>query len=120
MGIIGWIVLGLVAGAIAKAVHRGDQPGGILGTLLVGVLGALAGGLVASAAGVGSIGGFFNAGTWAIAILGAFVLLVIYDVLVSGDRLGPGQARPQDGRDRQGGEDRHPHDHREELGVDHP
>jgi len=41
MGILGWIILGLVAGAIAKALHKGEEPGGLLGTLAVGVLGAI-------------------------------------------------------------------------------
>lgn len=81
MGVLGWIILGLVAGAIAKAVHRGDEPGGLLGTFLVGVLGAIAGGLIASAAGIGSVSSFFSLGTWLIAIGGALLLLVIYDAL---------------------------------------
>jgi len=85
MGILGWVVLGLVAGAIAKAVHRGNEPGGILGTLAVGILGAVLGGLIASAVGVDGIGSFFSLGTWLIAIGGALLLLVIYSTL-SGSR----------------------------------
>ena len=85
MGILGWVVLGLVAGTIAKAVHRGNEPGGILGTLGVGILGAVLGGLIASAVGVGGIGSFFSLGTWLIAIGGALLLLVIYSTL-SGSR----------------------------------
>jgi uncharacterized membrane protein YeaQ/YmgE (transglycosylase-associated protein family) len=81
MGILGWVVLGLVAGAIAKAVHRGNEPGGILGTLVVGVAGAVLGGLIASVVGVGGIGSFFSLGTWLIAIGGALLLLVIYSTL---------------------------------------
>jgi len=81
MGIIGWIVLGLIAGAIAKALHKGDEPGGVLGTFAVGVVGALLGGLIASAVGVGGISSFFSVGTWLIAIGGAFLLLVLYDAL---------------------------------------
>jgi uncharacterized membrane protein YeaQ/YmgE (transglycosylase-associated protein family) len=81
MGVLGWIILGLVAGAIAKAAHRGDEPGGVLGTFVVGVVGAIAGGLIASAMGVGSVSSFFNVGTWLIAIGGALVLLVIHDAL---------------------------------------
>lgn len=83
MGIIGWIVLGLIAGAIAKAVHKGEEPGGLLGTLAVGVLGALLGGLIASAAGLGGIGSFFSIGTWLIAIGGALLLLVAFNAVVS-------------------------------------
>ena len=81
MGILGWIILGLVSGAIAKAVHRGNEPGGFLGTLAVGVLGAVVGGLIASAVGVGGIGSFFSLGTWLIAIAGALLLLVVYSSL---------------------------------------
>jgi uncharacterized membrane protein YeaQ/YmgE (transglycosylase-associated protein family) len=81
MGILGWIILGLVAGAIAKAVHRSDQPGGLLGTFLVGLVGAVAGGLIASAVGIGSVSSFFSLGTWLIATGGALLLLAIYDAL---------------------------------------
>jgi uncharacterized membrane protein YeaQ/YmgE (transglycosylase-associated protein family) len=77
MGILGWILLGLIAGAIAKAIHRGDEPGGLLGTLAVGILGAVIGGIIASALGIGAIGSFFNAGTWLIAIGGALLLLFL-------------------------------------------
>ena len=84
MGILGWIILGLIAGAIAKAVHRGNEPGGILGTLVVGVLGAVVGGLIASAVGIGGIGSFFSVGTWLIAVGGALLLLVIYSTLTAG------------------------------------
>ena len=83
MGVLSWIILGFVAGAIAKALHRGDEPTGLLATLFVGVLGALLGGFVASAVGIGSVSGFFSVGTWLIAIIGAFVLLVLYDAITS-------------------------------------
>jgi uncharacterized membrane protein YeaQ/YmgE (transglycosylase-associated protein family) len=83
MGIIGWIILGLVAGAIAKALHKGNEPGGVLGTMVVGILGAIIGGLIASAVGVGSIGSFFSIGTWVIAIGGAFLLLVLYNAVTA-------------------------------------
>ena len=86
MGIIGWIVLGLIAGAVAKAIHKGEEPGGLLGTLVVGVLGAIAGGFIASAIGLGGIGSFFSIGTWLVAIGGALLLLVIYSAVVGRDR----------------------------------
>ena len=86
MGVIGWIILGLAAGAIAKAIHNGREPGGILGTLVVGVAGALLGGLIASAVGIGGIGSFFSLGTWLIAIGGALLLLVIYNTLAGEGR----------------------------------
>jgi len=86
MGILGWIILGLVAGAIAKALHKGDEPGGLLGALGVGVAGAIVGGLIASAVGIGGIGSFFSIGTWLIAIGGALLLLAAYNALVGGSR----------------------------------
>ncbi len=86
MGVLGWILLGLVAGAIARAIHGGDEPGGLLGTLVVGIAGALTGGLIASVVGIGGIGSFFSLGTWLIAIGGALLLLVIYNTLANGGR----------------------------------
>ena len=84
MGVLGWIILGLVAGAIAKALHKGHEPGGLLGTLVVGVAGALVGGLIAALLGIGGIGSFFSLGTWLIAIGGALLLLAIYSTLAGG------------------------------------
>lgn len=92
MGILGWLVLGLLAGLIAKAIHPGEhEPGGLLGTLAVGVLGALLGGFIASALGIGSLGSFFSLGTWLIAIGGALLLLFIFNSVV-GHRRAPGSA----------------------------
>ena len=84
MGILGWIILGLLAGAIAKAIHRGNEPGGVLGTLAVGITGAVVGGLIASAVGIGGISSFFSIGTWLIAIGGALLMLVIFNTLTGG------------------------------------
>jgi uncharacterized membrane protein YeaQ/YmgE (transglycosylase-associated protein family) len=92
MGVIGWVLLGLIAGAIAKAIHPGDhEPSGMLGTFAVGILGAVLGGFVASALGVGAIGSFFSVGTWLIAILGALLLLAIYNTVAGADRRSAGQ-----------------------------
>jgi uncharacterized membrane protein YeaQ/YmgE (transglycosylase-associated protein family) len=78
MGILGWIILGLLVGAIARALVPGPtEPSGCIGTLAVGILGALIGGLIASALGIGHIGHFFDLGTWLIAIGGAVILLLI-------------------------------------------
>jgi uncharacterized membrane protein YeaQ/YmgE (transglycosylase-associated protein family) len=86
MGIIGWIILGLLAGAIAKALLPGEDPGGIIVTTLLGVAGALVGGLVAKALGFGDpIDEFFDLSTWLGAIIGAIVLLLIYR-MVTGSR----------------------------------
>ena len=89
MGLIGFLILGLIAGAIAKALYRGDEPGGFLGTLAVGVLGAVLGGLIASAIGLGGLSSFFSLGTWLTAIGGAFILLLVYSAITtsSSDRL---------------------------------
>jgi uncharacterized membrane protein YeaQ/YmgE (transglycosylase-associated protein family) len=79
MGIIGWILLGLVAGVIAKAILPGDDPGGIIVTIILGVVGALLGGLIARALGFGDpIDEFFDLSTWLAAIIGAIVVLLIY------------------------------------------
>jgi uncharacterized membrane protein YeaQ/YmgE (transglycosylase-associated protein family) len=78
MGIIAWILLGLFAGAIARAVVPGrTEPGGCIGTTAVGILGALLGGFLASALDVGEIDDFFDLGTWLIAIAGSVILLMI-------------------------------------------
>ena len=78
MGVIAWIILGLFAGTIARALIPGrTEPGGCIGTTAVGILGALIGGLIASALGVGHIHDFFNLGTWLIAIGGSILLLLI-------------------------------------------
>ncbi len=85
MGIIGFIILGLIAGAIAKAILPGDDPGGIFVTMLIGVAGALIGGVIASALNIGDLGDFFDIGTWLIAIAGSLLLLVVYR-MVTGRR----------------------------------
>ena len=88
MGILGWILLGLIAGAIAKAIMPGDDPGGIIGTIVIGVLGALVGGFIASALNVGDVDSFFDIGTWVIAIGGALLLLALYRAVVGRRRVG--------------------------------
>ena len=86
MGIIGWILLGIVAGVIAKALLPGDDPGGFIITALIGIAGALLGGFIARALGLGDpIDEFFDVSTWLAAIVGAIVLLLIYR-LVTGRR----------------------------------
>lgn len=85
MGIIGWIVLGLLAGAIAKLIMPGEDPGGIIVTMLIGIAGAIVGGLIASALNIGDLDEFFDIGTWLIAIGGSLLLLAIYR-MIAGDR----------------------------------
>jgi uncharacterized membrane protein YeaQ/YmgE (transglycosylase-associated protein family) len=79
MGIIGWILLGIVGGVIAKALLPGNDPGGIIVTIIIGVVGALLGGFLARALGLGEpIDEFFDVSTWLAAIIGSMILLVIY------------------------------------------
>jgi uncharacterized membrane protein YeaQ/YmgE (transglycosylase-associated protein family) len=88
MGIIGWILLGLIAGVIARAILPGDQPGGIIVTGLIGIAGALVAGFVAQGLGFGDpIDEFFDVSTWVAAIIGAVVLLAIWGA-ISGRRGG--------------------------------
>ncbi|MBC1221022.1 GlsB/YeaQ/YmgE family stress response membrane protein [Nostoc sp. UCD121] len=84
MNILAWIVLGLIAGAIAKAIYPGHQGGGILGTIILGIIGAFVG---------GSLGVFFSTGTLtlaaptlsipgiAVAVLGAIVAVFLWNLL---------------------------------------
>jgi uncharacterized membrane protein YeaQ/YmgE (transglycosylase-associated protein family) len=79
MGIIGWILLGIVGGVIAKALLPGNDPGGLIVTIIIGIVGALLGGFLARALGFGDpIDEFFDISTWLAAIIGSIILLVIY------------------------------------------
>ncbi len=80
MGIVLWIVFGLIAGAIAKFIMPGDDPGGLIVTAVIGVVGAVIGGFIASALGFGEVTGF-NVPSMVIAVFGAVVLLVGYRML---------------------------------------
>lgn len=77
MGILSWIVFGLIAGVIAKLIMPGKDPGGFIITILLGIAGALVGGFIASGLGWGGVDGF-NIGSFLIAVLGAIILLVAY------------------------------------------
>ncbi len=86
MSIIGWIILGLVAGAIAKAILPGTQGGGWIMTLILGVVGALLGGFIGSAIfGIG-LEGFFSIETWLLAIGGSVIVLLIFGLVTRGSR----------------------------------
>ncbi len=81
MNILAWIVLGLLAGAIAKAIYPGYQSGGILGTMLLGIIGAFVGGtlynlLTTGTLAIGAAG--LSVGGVVVAVLGAIVALFIY------------------------------------------
>jgi uncharacterized membrane protein YeaQ/YmgE (transglycosylase-associated protein family) len=85
MGIISWIVVGLIAGILAKLLVPGDDPGGIIVTILIGMLGAVVGGLAVSLlGGIGVTG--FNVWSILVATLGAIILLVLFR-LVAGRRV---------------------------------
>jgi len=81
MGFLGFLLLGLIAGAIAKMILPGAQGGGWLITLLLGVVGALIRRRLASAIFNVDMGSFFEIRTWIIAILGSIVVLLIYGLL---------------------------------------
>ena len=90
MGIIAFIILGLLAGAIAKAIMPGDDPGGFIVTAIIGIVGALLGGFVAAALfDAHPLDEFFDISTWLTAIVGAIALLVIYRLVT--DRSGHGR-----------------------------
>ena len=78
MGIIGWIILGLIAGAIAKAIKPGEQGGGWLTTMLLGVVGALVGGWIGSVVFNVGLENFWSLQTWIVAILGSLLVLVVW------------------------------------------
>jgi uncharacterized membrane protein YeaQ/YmgE (transglycosylase-associated protein family) len=80
MGIISWILLGLIAGVLAKLIMPGDDPGGFMMTIVIGIAGALIGGLISSALGYGKVDAFNFSGI-AIATGGSIVLLIIYRML---------------------------------------
>lgn len=83
MGIIAFIILGLLAGLIAKALLPGDDPGGLIVTTIIGVVGALLGGFLAGVLfDADPLDEFFDVSTWLTAIVGAIVLLAIYRVVV--------------------------------------
>lgn len=77
MGIVTWIFLGLIAGALGKLLMPGDDPGGLVATMGIGIAGAFVGGFLGSVVGVGSITGF-NVGSILTAAAGSMVLLFVY------------------------------------------
>jgi uncharacterized membrane protein YeaQ/YmgE (transglycosylase-associated protein family) len=87
MGIIAFIILGGIAGAIAKALLPGDDPGGFIVTTIIGIAGALLGGLLAGwLFGADPLDEFFDISSWLTAIVGAIVLLLIYRVVAGRNR----------------------------------
>ncbi len=84
MGIISWILLGLVAGALAKAIRPGRDPQGCIVTMIIGIVGAVLGGWIATMLGWGRVDGF-NLYSLLIATAGAVIALAIW-AAVSGNR----------------------------------
>ncbi len=80
MGIISWIVMGLVAGILAKLIMPGKDPGGIIITILLGIGGAFVGGYVGSKMGLGTFTGF-NLWSLLLAVGGAVIILALYRVI---------------------------------------
>ena len=97
MGIIAWIVLGLVAGLLANILIPGRRSQGLILTCVVGIAGALAGGWVATRVfHIHTLHGFFNLSTWLTAIAGAAVLLLIFH-LISARSTGSSRSRRRSG-----------------------
>lgn len=77
MGCLSWLLVGLIAGSLAKLVMPGKDPGGCLVTTLIGIVGAVVGGYIGTFAGLGSFQGF-DLRSLGLAVLGAIVVLAIY------------------------------------------
>lgn len=86
MGILSWIVLGLIAGAIAKLIMPGKDPGGCIITMLIGVAGAFIGGWIGKTLFHTQLGKLFDLKTWGLAILGALILLIAYRLIIGRSR----------------------------------
>ncbi len=82
MGILSWIILGLVVGALAKFIMPGNDPGGLVVTTLIGIAGAFVGGFIGSFFGIGGVSGF-NLMSLLVALGGALLLLFAYRTLRS-------------------------------------
>ena len=81
MGILSWILLGLVAGALAKAIRPGKDPGGCIITILIGIIGAVVGGFIATRLGWGDVDGF-NLYSILVATGGAILALIIWAAII--------------------------------------
>ena len=83
MGIIAWILVGLIARALGKLLMPGDDPGGIIVTILLGIVGAFVGGFVVNLLGGAGVTGF-NIWSILVATIGSIILLAIYRLIVGG------------------------------------
>ncbi len=80
MGILSWIIMGLIVGVLAKWIMPGKDPGGIIITICIGIAGAFLGGFIGSLLGIGDVSGF-NLISFILAIGGAILLLILYRVI---------------------------------------
>ena len=80
MGILSWIVMGLIVGVLAKFIMPGNDPGGIIITILIGIAGSFVGGYIGTFLGFGPVT-VFNLGSLVLAIGGAVLLLILYRVV---------------------------------------
>lgn len=80
MGIIAWIIFGLIAGVIAKLIMPGRDGGGFILTCLLGIVGAVVGGWLATRFGIGDISGF-NFHSFLVAVVGAILVLAVFRLL---------------------------------------
>jgi len=80
MGILSWIVMGLLVGVVAKVIMPGKDPGGFFMTIILGIAGAFVGGFISRFFGFGDFTGF-NFGSFVIATAGAIVILIGYRML---------------------------------------
>ncbi|RQP13694.1 MAG: GlsB/YeaQ/YmgE family stress response membrane protein [Chryseobacterium sp.] len=81
MGILGWIIFGLIIGVLAKLVMPGKQGYGWLATIILGILGAMLGGWIGSALGMGSVDSPWSLGSIIMSVIGAVILIAIYGAL---------------------------------------
>ncbi|MCF2585730.1 GlsB/YeaQ/YmgE family stress response membrane protein [Brevibacterium sp. UCMA 11752] len=86
MGFIAYLVLGLIAGAIAKLILPGRQGGGWIATLVLGVIGALLGGWIGSAVFGAGVSSFFDISTWLCAIGGSLIVLIVWGLITGRSR----------------------------------
>ena len=86
MGFIAFLILGLIAGAIAKAILPGEHGGGWFTTLLLGVVGAMLGGWLGGMLFGANLGEFWSLESWLVAIGGSIVVLLIFGLITGGRR----------------------------------
>ncbi|MCM1512014.1 MAG: GlsB/YeaQ/YmgE family stress response membrane protein [Oxalobacter formigenes] len=79
MGIISWIVFGIIAGALARLIRPGPDRMGIIVTMILGIAGAVVGGWISTFFGFGTVNGF-NFGSFAIAVVGALIVLFVWGI----------------------------------------